>query len=45
MPEIEDGDKYYIRREYAEVNKLENVELIEQPIEQPQEETEEIDSL
>ena len=28
LPEHEDGDKYYIRREYAEVNKLENVELI-----------------
>ena len=33
MPEREDGDKFYIRREYAEVNKLEEVELIEQEVE------------
>jgi hypothetical protein len=30
MPERPDGDKYYIRREYAEVNKL-DVEIVEQP--------------
>lgn len=33
MPEREDGDKFYIRREYAEVNKLDDVELIEQEAE------------
>lgn len=36
MPHVEDGDKYYIRKEYAEVNKLdEGVEptIIQEPIE------------
>ena len=25
MPPVEDGDKYYIRKEYAEVSKLDKV--------------------
>ena len=36
MPHVEDGDKYYIRKEYAEVNKLDaGVEptIIQEPIE------------
>ena len=28
MPHVTDGDKYYIRREYTEVNQLNNDELI-----------------